>query len=170
MHDMCDTREMCETRKSRSSRACRASSRDSCMRDVWGMPRPADLRACEASDPAGHYRVLESGSSVMRPESFKFMKISRIYCKTTPYRLGLLMLSSPLVVRYVSIVLRVACDENSPTSLCQTFKMEIRVRVVRLPPPVFRKLADSGCSRSVILSYHYSTTNLHEFTTVSNLP
>jgi hypothetical protein len=55
MHDMCDTREMCEARKSRSSRACRASSRDPCMRDVWGMPRPADLRACEASDPVGHY-------------------------------------------------------------------------------------------------------------------
>jgi hypothetical protein len=54
MHDMCDTREMCEARKSRSSRACRASSRDPCMRDVWGMPRPADLRACEASDSAGH--------------------------------------------------------------------------------------------------------------------
>jgi hypothetical protein len=55
MHDICDTREMCEARQSRSSRACRASSRDPCMRDVWGMPRPADLRACEASDPVGHY-------------------------------------------------------------------------------------------------------------------
>jgi hypothetical protein len=60
MHDMCDTREMCEARKSRSSRACRASSRDPCMRDVWGMPRPADLRACEASDPAGHYILLDA--------------------------------------------------------------------------------------------------------------
>jgi hypothetical protein len=57
MHDMCDTREMCEARKSRSSRACRASSRDPCMRDVWGMPRSADLRACEASDPAGYYTI-----------------------------------------------------------------------------------------------------------------
>jgi hypothetical protein len=57
MHDMCDTREMCEARKSRSSRARRASSRDPCMRDVWGMPRPADLRACEASDPSGYYNV-----------------------------------------------------------------------------------------------------------------
>jgi hypothetical protein len=47
MHDMC------EARKSRSSRACRAPSRDPCMRDVWGMPRPADLRACEARDPVG---------------------------------------------------------------------------------------------------------------------
>jgi hypothetical protein len=76
MHDMCDTREMCEARKSRSSRACRASSRDSCMRDVWGMPRPADLRACEASDPVGHYsrpRLLTQAqvdvSSVARPIS-----------------------------------------------------------------------------------------------------
>jgi hypothetical protein len=59
MHDMCDTREMREARKSRSSRACRASSRDPCMRDVWGMPRPADLRACEASDPAGHYTYVQ---------------------------------------------------------------------------------------------------------------
>jgi hypothetical protein len=57
MHDMCDTREMCEARKPRSSRACRASSRDPCMRDVWGMPRPVDLRACEASDPVGHYSI-----------------------------------------------------------------------------------------------------------------
>jgi hypothetical protein len=60
MHDMCDTREMCEARESRSSRACRASSRDPCMRDVWGMPRPADLRACEASDPVGHYTPFHS--------------------------------------------------------------------------------------------------------------
>ena len=30
-------------------------SRDPCMRDVWGAPRPMVLRACEASDPAGHY-------------------------------------------------------------------------------------------------------------------
>ena len=60
MHDICNTREMCEARKSRSSRACRASSRDPCMRDVWGMPRPADLRACEASDPWGHYNYIES--------------------------------------------------------------------------------------------------------------
>jgi hypothetical protein len=29
--------------------------RDPCMRDVWGAPRPEALRACEASDPAGHY-------------------------------------------------------------------------------------------------------------------
>jgi hypothetical protein len=49
MHDMCEARKSC------SSRACRAPSRDPCMRDVWGMPRPADLRACEASDPVGHY-------------------------------------------------------------------------------------------------------------------
>jgi hypothetical protein len=62
MHDMCDTREMCEARKSRSSRACRASSRDPCMRDVWEMLRPADLRAYEANDPAGHYSwVVASG-------------------------------------------------------------------------------------------------------------
>jgi hypothetical protein len=60
MHDMCDTREMCEARKPRSSRACRASSRDPCMRDVWGMPRPVDLRACEASDPVGHYTLAAS--------------------------------------------------------------------------------------------------------------
>jgi hypothetical protein len=46
----------------------------------------------------------------------------------------------------------------------------LRVRVAELRPPVFRRFADSGCSRSVILSYHYSTTNLHEFTTLSNLP
>jgi hypothetical protein len=63
MHDMCDTREMREARKSRSSRACRASSRDPCMRDVWGMPRPADLRACEASDPTGYY-TYEQGRRV----------------------------------------------------------------------------------------------------------
>jgi hypothetical protein len=44
-----------------------------------------------------------------------------------------------------------------------------RVRVTSLRPPVFRMFADSGCSRSVILSYHYSTTNLHEFTILSNL-
>ena len=25
------------------------------MRDVWGAPRPMVLRACETSDPAGHY-------------------------------------------------------------------------------------------------------------------
>jgi hypothetical protein len=29
------------------------------MRDVWGMPRPADLRAYEASDPVGHYSAKE---------------------------------------------------------------------------------------------------------------
>jgi hypothetical protein len=58
----------------------------------------------------------------MRPESLKFTKVSRIYCKTNPYRLGLLMLSSPLVVRYVSIVPRVARDENSLTPVCQMFK------------------------------------------------
>jgi hypothetical protein len=33
------------------------ASRDPCMRDVWRMPRPAGLRACEASDPAGHYTI-----------------------------------------------------------------------------------------------------------------
>jgi hypothetical protein len=57
MHNMCDTREICEARKSRSSCACRASSRDLCMRDIWEMPRPADLRACEANDSAGHYTI-----------------------------------------------------------------------------------------------------------------
>jgi hypothetical protein len=31
------------------------ASRDMCMRDVWEMPRPAVLRAYEASDPVGHY-------------------------------------------------------------------------------------------------------------------
>jgi hypothetical protein len=30
-------------------------SRDPYMRDVWGIPRPDAIRACEASDPAGHY-------------------------------------------------------------------------------------------------------------------
>jgi hypothetical protein len=45
MYDMCDTREICEARKSRSSRGYRASSRDLCMRDVWGAPRPEALRA-----------------------------------------------------------------------------------------------------------------------------
>ena len=33
------------------------ASRDPCMRDVWGAPRPEALRACEASDPAGHYTI-----------------------------------------------------------------------------------------------------------------
>jgi hypothetical protein len=60
----------------------------------------------------------------MQPESLKFTKVSRIYCKTTPYRFSLSMRSSPLVVRYLSIVLRVACDKNSRTPLCQTFKDE----------------------------------------------
>jgi hypothetical protein len=69
MHDMCDTREMCEARKSRSSRARRASSRDPCMRDVWGMLRPADLRACEASDPSGYYNpLLPSAYLLKRPD------------------------------------------------------------------------------------------------------
>jgi hypothetical protein len=68
------------------------------------------------------WRVLESGFSVVRSESLKFTKVSRVYCKTTPSCFGLLMLSSRLVVRYVSIVLREACDKNSLTPLCQTFK------------------------------------------------
>jgi hypothetical protein len=31
-------------------------SRDPWIRDVWEKPRPDALRACEASDPAGHYK------------------------------------------------------------------------------------------------------------------
>jgi len=68
------------------------------------------------------WRVLESGFSVVRPEGLEFTKVSRIYCKTNPYRLSLLMLSSPLVVRSVSIVLRVARDKNGLTPVCQMFK------------------------------------------------
>jgi hypothetical protein len=66
--------------------------------------------------------VLESGFSVVRQGSLKSTKVSRIYCKTNPYCLGLLMLSSPLFVRDVSIVLRVARNKNSLMPVCLTFK------------------------------------------------
>ena len=36
-------------------------SRDPYIRDVWGMPRLDSLRACEASDPAGHYTAAGLG-------------------------------------------------------------------------------------------------------------
>jgi hypothetical protein len=66
---------------------------------------------------------------------------------------------------------RVTREEDNPSSLCaQRLEKTNRVRVDGSRPPVFRGFADSGCSRSVILSCHYSTTNLHEFTTLSNLP
>ena len=60
MHDMCDTKEICEARKSRSSRGGRLQSRDPCMRDVWGAPRPIILCTCAASNPAGHYILVLS--------------------------------------------------------------------------------------------------------------
>jgi hypothetical protein len=82
MHDMSDTREMCEARKSRSSRACRASSRDPCMRDVWGIPRPADLRACEASDPAGHY-IYVTVRSGCAPQA-RFSDLCHPHPRTSP--------------------------------------------------------------------------------------
>jgi len=55
MHNICNTREMRKARKSRSSYAY-------CAYITWpvytrhqGAPRLAALRACEASDPTGHY-------------------------------------------------------------------------------------------------------------------
>jgi hypothetical protein len=56
------------------------------------------------------------------------------------------------------------------TTYCRLRQDDSAVAILDFLPPVFRRFADSGCSRSVILSYHYSTTNLHEFTTLSNLP
>jgi hypothetical protein len=40
------------------------------------------------------------------------------------------MLSNPFVLRYVSIMLRVALDENSHTPLCPTLIINTRVGVV----------------------------------------
>jgi hypothetical protein len=84
-------------------------------------------------------RILESGLSVVRAKSLK----------STGIIPKLLMLSNPLVVRYVSIVLRVALNENSVTLLCPTLKMGIRVRVVRLPrSPRLQLLSHSATSDS----------------------
>lgn len=84
-------------------------------------------------------RVFESGFSVV---------LAKIL-KSTGSIPKLLMLSNSLVVRYVSIALHVALDEKSLTPLCPTFKVKIRVRVVRLPrSPRLQLLSHSATSDS----------------------
>jgi Tfp pilus assembly protein PilF len=54
------------------------------MRDVWEAPRPEALRACEASDPAGHYsanslaKVLQArGDHKAAEEHFRRVLVGR---------------------------------------------------------------------------------------------